>query len=163
MKNISNQEKLLAVFVILAAFLRVIPHPLNFTPITSLALFSGVMFSRKWMSVGIPLVAMILSDIVLGFYSISLWVYIAFISITIFGWFINKMNINSILLSSIIFFIVSNFGVWVLGYPHTIEGLILCYTMAIPFFGYSIIGDLFWGMIIKHSFKFIQNKLAWTF
>ena len=163
MKNISNQEKLLAVFVIFAAFLRVIPHPLNFTPVTSLALFSGVMFSRKWMSVGIPLVAMILSDMVLGFYSISLWVYIAFISITIFGWFINKMNINSILLSSIIFFIISNFGVWVLGYPHTIEGLILCYTMAIPFFGYSIIGDLFWGMIIKYSFKFIEKKLIWIF
>jgi hypothetical protein len=163
MKNISNQEKLLAVFVIFAAFLRVIPHPLNFTPVTSLALFSGVMFSRKWMSVGIPLVAMILSDMVLGFYSISLWVYIAFISITIFGWFINKMNINSILLSSIIFFIISNFGVWLLGYPHTIEGLILCYTMAIPFFGYSIIGDLFWGMIIKYSFKFIQKKLIWIF
>jgi len=163
MKNISNQEKLLAVFVIFAAFLRVIPHPLNFTPVTSLALFSGVMFSRKWMSVGIPLVVMILSDMVLGFYSISLWVYIAFISITIFGWFINKMNINSILLSSIIFFIISNFGVWVLGYPHTIEGLILCYTMAIPFFGYSIIGDLFWGMIIKYSFKFIQKKLIWIF
>ncbi len=163
MKNINNQEKLLALFVILAAFLRVIPHPLNFTPVTSLALFSGVMFSRKWMSLGIPLVAMILSDMVLGFYSISLWVYIAFISITIFGWFINKMNINSILLSSIIFFIISNFGVWVLGYPHTIEGLILCYTMAIPFFGYSIIGDLFWGTTIKYSFKFIQNKLTWIF
>ena len=158
-----NQEKLLAVFVIIATFLRLIPHPLNFTPITSLALFSGVMFSRKWMSVGIPLVAMILSDMVLGFYSISLWVYAAFVCITIFGWFINKMNINSILLSSIIFFIVSNFGVWILGYPHTIEGLLLCYTMAIPFFGYSIIGDLFWGMTIKYSFKFIQNKLTWIF
>ena len=162
MKNISNQEKLLAVFVIFAAFLRVIPHPLNFTPVTSLALFSGVMFSRKWMSVGIPLVAMILSDMVLGFYSISLWVYIAFISITIFGWFINKMNINSILLSSIIFFIVSNFGVWVLGYPHTIEGILLCYIMAIPFFGYSIIGDLFWGFVIKFSYKFVENKIYKT-
>ena len=52
------------------------------------------------------------------------------------------MNVTSILLSSMIFFIVSNFGVWVLGYPHTFDGLMLCYTMAIPFFGYSIIGDL---------------------
>ena len=154
-----NQEKLLAIFVIIATFLRLIPHPLNFTPITSLALFSGVMFSRKWMSVGIPLVAMILSDMVLGFYSISLWVYIAFISITIFGWFINKMNINSILLSSIIFFIVSNFGVWVLGYPHTIEGLVMCYTLAIPFFGYSILGDLFWGYTFKYSYKLLESKI----
>lgn len=161
MKNITKEEKLLVAFVILAAFIRLIPHPLNFTPVTSLALFSGVMFNRKWMSLTIPLIAMILSDMFLGFYSISFWVYIGFISITIFGWFINKMNINSILFSSLIFFIISNFGVWVLGYPHTIEGLALCYTLAIPFFGYSIIGDLFWGTIIKYSYKFIQNKLVW--
>ena len=162
MKEISNQEKLLAVFVILATFLRLIPHPLNFTPITSLALFSGVMFNRKWLGLIIPLIAMFLSDIILGFSMISLWVYASFGLITLFGWFIKKMNIHSILLSSIIFFIVSNFGVWVLGYPHTIEGILLCYTMAIPFFGYSIIGDLFWGFVIKFSYKFVENKIYKT-
>jgi uncharacterized membrane protein len=162
MKEISNQEKLLAVFVILATFLRLIPHPLNFTPITSLALFSGVMFNRKWLGLIIPLIAMFLSDIILGFSMISFWVYASFGLITLFGWFIKKMNIHSILLSSIIFFIVSNFGVWVLGYPHTIEGILLCYTMAIPFFGYSIIGDLFWGFVIKFSYKFVENKIYKT-
>jgi hypothetical protein len=69
------------------------------------------------------------------------------------------MNVKSILVSSMIFFIVSNFGAWVLGYPHTIEGLLMCYTLAIPFFGYSIIGDLLWGTIIKESYKFIENKV----
>jgi len=162
MKEINNQEKLLAVFVILATFLRLIPHPLNFTPITSLALFSGVMFNRKWLGLIIPLIAMFLSDIILGFSMISFWVYASFGLITLFGWFIKKMNIHSILLSSIIFFIVSNFGVWVLGYPHTIEGILLCYTMAIPFFGYSIIGDLFWGFVIKFSYKFVENKIYKT-
>ena len=162
MKEISNQEKLLAVFVILATFLRLIPHPLNFTPITSLALFSGVMFNRKWLGLIIPLIAMFLSDTILGFSMISFWVYASFGLITLFGWFIKKMNIHSILLSSIIFFIVSNFGVWVLGYPHTIEGILLCYTMAIPFFGYSIIGDLFWGFVIKFSYKFVENKIYKT-
>jgi len=162
MKEISNQEKLLAVFVILATFLRLIPHPLNFTPITSLALFSGVMFNRKWLGLIIPLIAMFLSDIILGFSMISFWVYASFGLITLFGWFIKKLNIHSILLSSIIFFIVSNFGVWVLGYPHTIEGILLCYTMAIPFFGYSIIGDLFWGFVIKFSYKFVENKIYKT-
>lgn len=162
MKEINNQEKLLAVFVILATFLRLIPHPLNFTPITSLALFSGVMFNRKWLGLIIPLIAMFLSDIILGFSMISFWVYASFGLITLFGWFIKKMNIHSILLSSIIFFIVSNFGVWVLGYPHTIEGILLCYIMAIPFFGYSIIGDLFWGFVIKFSYKFVENKIYKT-
>jgi hypothetical protein len=102
---------------------------------------------------------MILSDLVLGFGMISIWVYAAFMLVTMSGWLLNKMNIKSILLSSMIFFIVSNFGVWVLGYPHTIEGLLMCYTMAIPFFGYSIIGDLSWGLLIKESYKFVENKV----
>ena len=159
MKNISNQEKLLAVFVIFAAFLRVIPHPLNFTPVTALALFSGLMLKRKWLSIGIPLVAMVVSDLVLGFSAISMWVYLGFASITIIGWFLDKMNAKSILLSSLIFFIVSNFGAWLIGYPHTIEGLMMCYTLAIPFFGYSILGDLFWGYTFKYSYKLLESKI----
>ena len=51
------------------------------------------------------------------------------------------------------FFLISNFGVWILGYPKNLEGLLLCYTMAIPFFGYSIAGDLFFGYLFKFSFS----------
>jgi hypothetical protein len=72
------------------------------------------------------------------------------------------MNAKSILLSSLIFFIVSNFGTWLIGYPHTIEGLLMCYTLAIPFFGYSILGDLFWGYTFKHLYNFIESKLLKT-
>lgn len=159
MENITKKQNLLIAFILIAICFRLIPHPPNFTPVTSLALFSGIMFQRKWLSILVPIVAMILSDLVLGFGMISIWVYAAFILVTMSGWFLNKMNIKSILLSSMIFFIVSNFGVWVLGYPHTIEGLLMCYTMAIPFFGYSIIGDLSWGLLIKESYKFVENKV----
>jgi hypothetical protein len=96
---------------------------------------------------------------VLGFSLISLWVYLGFTLISIIGWSFNQINTKSILTSSIVFFIISNFGAWVLGYPHTIDGLIMCYTMAIPFFGYSILGDLFWGYSIKESYKFVENKV----
>jgi hypothetical protein len=153
-----NKQNLLIVFILIAVWFRLIPHPPNVTPITSLALFSGLMFQKRWLSVLVPLVAMFLSDMVLGFGMISLWVYSAFIMITILGWFLNQMNIKSILLSSIIFFIVTNFGVWFMDYPHTIQGLVMCYTLAIPFFGYSIIGDLFWGFVIKYSYKLTENR-----
>jgi hypothetical protein len=153
-----NKQSLLILFVFIATFARLIPHPPNITPITSLALFSGLMFQRRWLSILIPLVAMFLSDMVLGFGMISLWVYSGFIMITMLGWILNQMNIKSILLSSLIFFIVSNFGVWFMDYPHTIEGLITCYTLAIPFFGYSIVGDMVWGYIIKHSHKLVESK-----
>ena len=158
MENLIKRENLLIAFILIAVFFRLIPHPPNFTPVTSLALFSGIMFQRKWLSILVPITAMLLSDIVLGFGMISMWVYAAFMLVTISGWFLNKMNVKSILISSLIFFIVSNFGVWVMDYPYTIQGLTMCYTLAIPFFGYSIMGDLFWGFIIKYSYKFAENR-----
>lgn len=154
-----QKENLIIFFIMIAVWFRLIPHLPNFTPVTSLALFSGLMLKRKWLSIGVPLVAMILSDLVLGFSSISMWVYLGFASITMIGWFLDKMNTKSILLSSLIFFIISNFGVWMLDYPHTIEGLVMCYTLAIPFFGYSIMGDLFWGYTFKYSYKLLESKI----
>lgn len=153
-----QRENLLILFILIAVWFRLIPHLPNFTPVTSLALFSGLMLKRKWLSIAVPLVAMVLSDLVLGFSSISIWVYLGFVLITTVGWFLSKMNVNSILISSLIFFIVSNFGVWMIGYPHTLEGLIACYTLAIPFFGYSILGDLFWGYTFKETYKLVENK-----
>ena len=154
-----QKENLIIFFIMIAVWFRLIPHLPNFTPVTSLALFSGLMLKRKWLSIGVPLVAMILSDLVLGFSSISMWVYLGFASITMIGWFLDKMNTKSILLSSLIFFIISNFGVWMLDYPHTFEGLIMCYSLAIPFFGYSIMGDLFWGYTFKYSYKLLESKI----
>lgn len=154
-----QKENLIIIFIMIAVWFRLIPHLPNFTPVTSLALFSGLMLKRKWLSIGVPLIAMMLSDLVLGFSSISIWVYLGFASITMIGWFLDKMNAKSILLSSLIFFIISNFGVWMLDYPHTIEGLLMCYTLAIPFFGYSIMGDLFWGYTFKYSYKLLENKV----
>ena len=157
-----QRENLLVLFILIAVWFRLIPHLPNFTPVTALALFSGLMLKRKWVSIVIPLIAMIFSDMVLGFSSISIWVYAGIGSISLVSWFLNKINVNSILLSSLIFFIISNFGVWVLDYPHTFEGLTMCYTLAIPFFGYSILGDLFWGYTFKHSYKFIESKILKT-
>lgn len=154
-----QKENLIILFILISVWFRLIPHLPNFTPVTSLALFSGLMLKRKWLSIGIPLVAMMLSDLVLGFSSISIWVYLGFVLVTIIGWFLNVMNVKSILLSSLVFFIVSNFGAWLIGYPHTIEGLVMCYTLAIPFFGYSILGDLFWGYTFKYSYKLLENKI----
>lgn len=154
-----QKENLIILFILISVWFRLIPHLPNFTPVTSLALFSGLMLKRKWLSIGIPLVAMMLSDLVLGFSSISIWVYLGFVLVTIIGWFLNAMNVKSILLSSLVFFIVSNFGAWLIGYPHTIEGLVMCYTLAIPFFGYSILGDLFWGYTFKYSYKLLESKI----
>jgi hypothetical protein len=155
----NKREFIVLAFVILAVVVRLVPHPPNFTPITALALFGATTFKNRILGTLLPLIAMAISDLYLGFYSISIWVYSSFLIISLLGHYLKKINTKSILISSLIFFLVTNFGVWLYGYPLTIEGLLLCYTMAIPFLINSIAGDLFFSYVLKYSFKFTENKL----
>jgi hypothetical protein len=152
----NKREIVVLLFVLLAVVVRLIPHPPNFTPVTALAIFGATTFNNKTLGVILPLIAMGISDIVLGFSSISFWVYASFISISLLSIYWKSIKIQHVLISSILFFIVTNFGVWLMGYPKTLEGFILCYVMAIPFFMNSIIGDLFFTFVLKHSFKSIE-------
>ena len=155
----NKREILVLAFVILAVVVRLVPHPPNFTPITALALFGATTFSNRLLGTLLPLIAMAASDLYLGFYSISIWVYSSFLLISLLGHYFKQIGTKTILLSSLLFFIVTNFGVWLMGYPKTLEGLLLCYTVAIPFFINSIAGDLFFSYVLKYSFKFTENKL----
>jgi hypothetical protein len=142
----------------IAILSRLIPHPPNFTPITAIALFSTIHFKNKILTYLIPIIGLFISDLILGLSMVNLFVYISFIVITFIGFKFQKINNYSILLSSTTFFIVSNFGVWILGYPKTIEGLILCYYMALPFFIYTIMGDLFYSYAMKYGLRYALNK-----
>ena len=73
-----------------------------------------------------------------------------------------SISVGNIFLSSTVFFLISNFGVWLLGYPHTLEGLITCYTLAIPFFGNTLIGDLMFTGGLFYSFNYIKNNYLIT-
>ena len=157
-KKFSNREIVILLFIVFAAIIRLIPHPPNFAPITAMALFGGLHFKNKKLAYAIPLLAMIVSDLFLGFYSISIFVYTSFIAITYIGTIIKNINISNIFLSSLLFFIITNFGVWILGYPMTIEGLLTCFTLALPFFGYALAGDLFFSLLLKNGFKTVEKK-----
>lgn len=150
--------------ILLAVFARLIPHPPNFAPIAGLALFSGSYFKNK-ISLLIPLAVMILSDIFLGFHSTVLYVYASFILITFIG---NKLRslkflnlLSASLLSSIMFFLITNFGVWAAGsmYPKTFNGLIQSYQMGLPFFRNTILGDLFYSFSFFYGFEFFSKFL----
>ena len=157
-KKFSNREIIILLFIILAAVIRLIPHPPNFAPITAMALFGGLNFQNKKLAYAIPILAMIVSDLFLGFYSISIFVYLSFIAVTYIGTTIKSINISNIFLSSLLFFIITNLGVWILGYPMTIEGLLTCFTLALPFFGYALAGDLFFSLLFKYGFKSVEKK-----
>ena len=142
----------------IAILSRLIPHPPNFTPITAIALFSTIHFKNKILTYLIPIIGLFISDLILGLSIVNLFVYLSFIAISFIGFKFQKINNYSILLSSTTFFIVSNFGFWILGYPKTIEGLILCYYMALPFFVYTIMGDLFYSYAMKYGLRYALNK-----
>ena len=125
--------------IVIAILSRLIPHPPNFTPITAIALFSIINFKNKYVGLSIPIVCLLISDLIIGISLINLFVYLSFIVISGVGYIFGKINLKSILLSSLIFFIVTNFGVWLIGYPNTLEGFIACYVAAIPFFVWTIV------------------------
>ena len=146
-------QKIVLVIVIFGLLCRLIPHPPNFSPVTAIALFGGLNFNDKRIAFSVPLLILFLSDLIIGISLINLFVYLGFVSVVLLGSKIKSIKFGNILIASFLFFLISNFGVWILGYPKNLEGLLLCYTMAIPFFGYSIAGDLFFGYLFKLSFK----------
>ena len=156
--TIINKKNLIIAIIMLAAVLtRLVPHLPNFTPVTAIALFGGLYISNKILAYALPLIIMFISDIFLGFSSITLFVYSGFMLVTLIGTLRKKTNILTIFMGSLSFFIVTNFGVWLLGYPKTWTGLVECYTLALPFFRNSLLGDFFYSGIMIIGFNFIQK------
>ena len=154
----SKKQLFIIAFMLIAILCRLLPHLPNFTPITAIALFGGLYFSNKTMAYLVPLFIMALSDLFLGFHSISIVVYAAFILVSFIGTQTKKPSVFTILISSISFFIITNFGVWLIGYPKTWTGLVECYTLAIPFFRNSLLGDFFYAGVMILGFNFVQKK-----
>lgn len=164
--RIINQRFFILIGIIAAAmFARLIPHPPNFTPIAAIALFGGAYFSNKKLAFIIPFAALFLSDLIIGFYS-NMWaVYLSFAIIVFVGYGLReKKKVKYILLSSVsasvLFFIITNFAVWATGtmYPKSITGLAACYTAAIPFFHYTLLGDLFFVGLMFGIFEIAKVK-----
>lgn len=154
----TKKQIVIIAFVLLAVLFRLLPHLPNFTPITAIALFGGLYFSNKSMAYLVPLFIMVLSDLFLGFHTISIVVYAAFLLVSFIGTRTKKPSVFTILLSSISFFIITNFGVWLIGYPKTWTGLVECYTLAIPFFRNSLLGDFFYSGVMILGFNYVQKK-----
>ena len=154
-----SKEEIKVIFglIFIAILTRLLPHPPNFAPITSIALFSGFHFSNKRIAILIPLVGMFLSDIFLGLHSLIPVVYLSFILISVMSFYIKTLSFTNVLLASTLFFVFSNLGVWYFFYPHNWGGLSTCFVLAIPFFVNAIAGDLFYTSVLQFSFKKIKT------
>ncbi len=147
----------LAIAVALVAFVviaRVAPHPANFAPIAAVALFAGALLPRRW-ALAVPLVAMVSSDLLIGLHPLVLytWGSYMFIAFASSRWLRNATLLNlgaSSITASVLFYVVTNFGVWTQGlmYPMNANGLVHCYINALPFFRGTLTGDLFYTGIL---------------
>jgi hypothetical protein len=134
--------------ILAAAAFRIIPHPPNFSPIAAIALFGGAQFSDKRAAFLVPLAAMFLGDLVLGFHALIPVIYCCFALIVCLGFQLRRHRgagsvALSALASSVFFFVVSNFAVWIGTdmYPRTIAGLGACFIAALPYFQNTLAGD----------------------
>jgi len=163
-----NRFAVLTAMVLAGTAARLIPHPPNFSPIASLALFGGATFANKRGAFLVPLAALFLSDLVLGFSTITPVVYGSFALITCLGFWVRRRQTvwrlaTASLATAVLFFAVTNFGVWVLGdwYPRTLPGLAECYAAAIPFFRNTLWSDLFYSAVLFGGLKLAEKRWLW--
>src|ERR1041385_6458721 len=169
----------ISTLILLAAFSRLIPHPLNFSPLGAIGLFGAAHFSKKWQAFLIPLLATLLSDIFLNnviyaqytngftlFYPGAQYQYLAYFLITASALLIfRKVTATRILIgaacSTVIFFLISNLGTWASMpalYPQNSGGLMACYAAGIPFMKMTLFGDLFYSGVLFGVFWIVQKR-----
>jgi hypothetical protein len=168
----------LVTLILLAAASRLVPHPPNVTPLAAVALFGGATIERRWPAFLVPLAALLLSDLLLqgtylagwqpnwGFYQGQWVVYACFVLTASLGFLIRRRRnaltvLTATLAGSLIFFLATNFASWASGmmYPRTAPGLLLCYEMALPFFRYSLVGDIAYSAILFGGMALAEARI----
>ncbi|MFT4179502.1 MAG: hypothetical protein QM612_08580 [Thermomonas sp.] len=172
----------LAALIFVAALTRIIPHPPNFSPIEAIALFGGAYFANRRMAIAVPLLAMLVSDIALAATKGSTYleyvtslaylpslvaIYACVLLSTLLGFGLRGMVTGGRVLGyslagSLLFFVVTNFMVWVSalvipGYPACNAGLLACYVAGIPFFQWTVLGTLFYAALLFGGFELLRR------
>jgi hypothetical protein len=153
--------------IVIGILLRFAPHAPNFTPVAAIALFSGAYLNKKYAAL-IPLSLMVISDLIIGMHNVVFFTWGAFALVTFLGPVLRRhKNIFGVIFTSItsalLFYVISNFGVWLMGwYPRTLSGLINCYVMALPFLrNFTLSTLLFTGAFII-VFESIASRVKQT-
>jgi len=170
-----SRSSLVLVMILLAALSRLIPHPPNFTPIGALALFSGACSPSRLGAFAAPLAALLVSDLGLaalhgdisvGLHRLMPFVYGSFALIVLLGFRLrSRRTVASIALAtlagSMLFFVVTNFGVWLFSsfYPKSAEGLLACYVAAIPFFRNTLLGDACYAAALFGAWALAEKRI----
>ena len=151
--------------IILGVLSRLIVHIPNFTPVIAIALFSGTYLKKKY-AIIVPVALMAFTDLFLGFHNIMFFTWGSFALIAALGLRLKgKVNFRSVfagsLISAILFFVVTNFGVWLVSgmYPKTLAGLANCFLMAVPFFRYTVLSTFVYSFVLFGGYELVAAKV----
>lgn len=167
LRRLASPRHLVLIGLVLACALsRLVPHPMNFSPIEAVALFAGAYFASRMLAIAVPLAAMLLSDAILGFHD-GMWVVYGCIALIAVagGWLGRRVTAARVALFGLgaasFFFLATNFAVWATSgmYPHTAEGLLACYVAAIPFFHNQLAGVAFYSVLLFGGFALLRERL----
>jgi hypothetical protein len=153
-----------AVLILVAAAVRILPHPMNFTPIGAMAVFSGSLFRNRWAAFMLPLAALFAGDLFVGLYKLMFIVYISFLASVAIGRRLARSRTlarigGAVFLGALQFFVVSNFALWALGgfYARTLAGLSTCFANALPLFWNTLAGDIFYAAVLFGGYALAEN------
>jgi hypothetical protein len=163
-ENLLYRTLLALAIIALAAALRIAPHPWNFTPVGAMALFSGAVLKDRRLAFFVPLCALFVGDIFIGFHKLMPIVYASFLVSVAIGILLrDRRTVGPIaaatLLGAIQFFLVTNFAVWAFGlsYPRSSAGLLACYVAGIPFFWNTLAGDAVYAGLFFGGFALAEH------
>ena len=160
MSNNINKINRNLVFIIIffGIISRIIALPPNFSPVIAIILFGSLYFENKNLAFVAPISIILTSDLILGF-TPNINTYLPLIFVYFFSRKINRMSMLNLFIASLIFFLTSNFGVWLLSnwYPKSFAGLVMCYEAALPFFRNTLLSTLLFGLVFKVTFERTSN------
>ncbi|MCC6758974.1 MAG: hypothetical protein IT395_05060 [Candidatus Omnitrophica bacterium] len=141
-------------------------HVPNFTPVLALALFGGVYLSPR-RALLMPLVLMIASDLLIGLHDTILFTWGSVVLISALGLYLrgrksSKNIVLASLASAVIFFVISNFGAWIMMYPKTWAGVAECFWAAVPFFRWTLLSTLIYSVALFYGYEVLAERIAKT-
>ena len=145
---------------------RLIFHVPNFTPILALALFGGVYLNRK-NALLMPLILMMISDLLIGLHDTIFFTWTSVLLVSMLGLYLrNRKSFKNIILASlasaVLFFVVTNFGAWLMMYPKTWAGVAECFWLAVPFFRWTLLSTLIYSVVLFYGYEFAAQRIVKT-
>jgi uncharacterized protein DUF6580 len=164
--GVVSQTIVALTMIVLAAILRIVPHPWNFTPIGAMALFSGAVVRDRRIAFLFPVLTLVAGDIFISISRLELLVYVSFLVNVFIGLWLRPQRTparigGATLLGAIQFFLVTNFGVWMFlnTFPKTAGGLLTCYAVGAPLFWNTLAGDALFATLLFGGYALAEHYI----